>query len=39
MAADPQRGELSRPRTRIEDFAVVDEDGQIGDRADRQTRT
>ena len=28
-ATEPQRGELKRPRTRMEDFAVVDEDGQI----------
>ncbi len=25
---EPQRGELKRPRTRMEDYAVVDEDGQ-----------
>lgn len=28
-ATEPQRGELKRPRTRMEDYAVVDEDGQI----------
>lgn len=28
-ATEPQRGELRRPRTRMEDFAVVDEAGQI----------
>ena len=28
-ATEPQRGELKRPRTRMEDFAVVDEDGQL----------
>ncbi|MGO4600386.1 DEAD/DEAH box helicase [Terrabacter sp. 2YAF2] len=28
-ATEPQRGELRRPRTRMEDFAVVDEDGQL----------
>jgi len=28
-ATEPQRGDLKRPRTRMEDFAVVDEDGQI----------
>lgn len=28
-ATEPQRGELQRPRTRMEDYAVVDEDGQI----------
>lgn len=30
MAVDPQRTYLSRPRTRLEDFAVVRDDGQIG---------
>lgn len=29
MATDPQRGELRPPRTRIEGFSVVQEDGQI----------
>jgi type III restriction enzyme len=28
-ATQPQRGDLKRPRTRMEDFWVVDEDGQI----------
>ena len=28
-AVEPQRGELKRPRTRMEDFMVIDEDGQI----------
>ncbi len=28
-ATEPQRGELKRPRTRMEDYAVVDEDGQV----------
>lgn len=28
-ATEPQRGELKRPRTRMEDYAVVDEDGQL----------
>lgn len=28
-ATEPLRGELKRPRTRMEDYAVVDEDGQI----------
>jgi len=28
-ATEPQRGELKRPRTRMEDYAVVDDDGQI----------
>ncbi|MBM9458771.1 DEAD/DEAH box helicase family protein [Nocardioides sp. zg-536] len=28
-ATEPKRGELKRPRTRMEDYAVVDEDGQI----------
>ena len=28
-ATRPLRGELKRPRTRMEDFAVIDEDGQI----------
>jgi hypothetical protein len=28
-ATEPQRGELKRPRTRMEDYQVVDEDGQI----------
>lgn len=27
-ATEPQRGELKRPRTRMEDYMVVDEDGQ-----------
>ena len=31
MAVHPQRTDLSRPRTRLEDFAVVDDDGQIGE--------
>lgn len=26
---EPQRGELKRPRTRMEDYAVIDEDGQM----------
>ncbi|MFF0989559.1 DEAD/DEAH box helicase [Kocuria nitroreducens] len=36
-ATAPQRGELKRPRTRMEDYAVVDEDGQtaIAPLADR----
>ena len=29
MTTDPQRGELRPPRTRIEGFSVVEEDGQI----------
>lgn len=29
QATEPQRGELKRPRTRMEDYAVIDEDGQI----------
>lgn len=29
MATDPQRGALRPPRTRVEGFSVVDEDGQI----------
>lgn len=29
MATDPQRGVLRSPRTRIEGFSVIDEDGQI----------
>jgi type III restriction enzyme len=29
MATDPQRGELRPPRTRIEGFSVIEEDGQI----------
>jgi hypothetical protein len=28
-AIEPQRGELKRPRTRMEDFQVIDEDGQL----------
>lgn len=28
-ATEPQRGEMKRPRTRMEDFAVVQEDGQL----------
>lgn len=28
-ATEPKRGELKRPRTRMEDFLVVDEDGQV----------
>lgn len=28
-ATEPQRGEVKRPRTRMEDYAVVDEDGQV----------
>ena len=28
-ATEPQRGELKRPRTRMEDYAVVDEDEQV----------
>ena len=28
-ATEPKRGELKRPRTRMEDYAVIDEDGQI----------
>jgi len=28
-ATEPQQGELKRPRTRMDDYAVVDEDGQI----------
>jgi hypothetical protein len=28
-AADPLLGELKRPRTRMEDYAVVDEDGEV----------
>jgi type III restriction enzyme len=28
-ATDPQRGELKRPRTRMEDYKVEDDDGQI----------
>lgn len=28
LATEPQRGELTRPRTRIEDYVEVDEDGQ-----------
>jgi hypothetical protein len=30
MATDPQLGVLRQPRTRIEGFSVVEEDGQIG---------
>lgn len=30
MAVHPQRSYLSRPRTRLEDYAVVDDDGQVG---------
>ena len=30
MAVHPQRSYLSRPRTRLEDYATVDENGQIG---------
>jgi hypothetical protein len=29
MAVDPQRSFLSRPRTRLEDYAVVDDNGQV----------
>jgi hypothetical protein len=29
MTTDPKRGELRPPRTRIEGFSIVDEDGQI----------
>ncbi len=28
-ATEPQRGELKRPRTRMEDYQVIDEDGRI----------
>jgi type III restriction enzyme len=28
-ATEPERGEMKRPRTRMEDFVVVDDDGQI----------
>lgn len=28
-ATEPKRGEVKRPRTRVEDYAVVDEDNQI----------
>ena len=31
MAVEPQRTDLSRPRTRLEDFAVVDEDEEVGE--------
>jgi len=30
LATEPQRGELSRPRSRMEDYASVDEAGQLG---------
>lgn len=29
-ATEPQLGELKRPRTRMEDYAVIHEDGQVG---------
>lgn len=31
MTTDPQRGELGRPRSRMEDFKVVDENEQVSD--------
>lgn len=30
LATEPQRGELTRPRSRMEDYKTVDESGQIG---------
>jgi type III restriction enzyme len=30
MAVHPQRSHLSRPRTRLEDYKVVDDNGQVG---------
>ena len=30
MATEPQRGELGRPRSRMEDYATVDDNGQVG---------
>ncbi|MEW1962962.1 DEAD/DEAH box helicase family protein [Microbacterium sp. NPDC077644] len=31
MTTDPQRGELGRPRSRMEDFKVLDENDQVAD--------
>ncbi|MDN5852234.1 MAG: type III restriction endonuclease subunit R, partial [Actinomycetia bacterium] len=30
LATEPQRGELSRPRSRMEDFKTLDDSGQVG---------
>ncbi|MGH3570668.1 MAG: hypothetical protein ACRDUW_02380 [Pseudonocardiaceae bacterium] len=30
LATEPQRGELSRPRSRMEDYTSVDDSGQVG---------
>ena len=30
LATEPQRGELSRPRSRMEDYSTVDDSGQLG---------
>jgi hypothetical protein len=30
LATEPQRGELSRPRSRMEDYSTIDDTGQLG---------